>query len=131
MKIQDVHIFAFFAIITLKCLLIKSKIKIKKTMNPSQIPYLFSSVYPLSILFFGVTPPDKRITVSLNDIYKRQLKIVGLAINPLTHHRIVELLKVLDVKELVTHEYPLSDINKAIAGTKHSVGLKLCIRPNL
>ena len=83
-----------------------------------------------TVMFFGVTPPDKRITVSPNDIYKRQIKIVGSSINPYAHHRVVQLLEQLKVKELVTHEYSLSEINKAITDAKNSVGLKLCIRPN-
>lgn len=83
-----------------------------------------------TIMFFGVTPPSKAITVYPNDIYKRQLKIVGSSINPYTHYLVVELLRQLDVKELVTHEYKLSEINTAISDSRKAVGLKLCIRPN-
>jgi 2-desacetyl-2-hydroxyethyl bacteriochlorophyllide A dehydrogenase len=82
------------------------------------------------ILFFGVVPPDKRIEVSPNEIYTKELKIIGSAINPFVHYRAIQLLKQLNVRDLVTHTFPLSQINEALEAARHSVGLKICVKPN-
>lgn len=83
------------------------------------------------ILFFGIVPPDKRIEISPNEIFTKELKIIGSAINPFVHYRAIQLLKQMNVRDLVTHSFPLSQINEALEAAKKSIGLKICIKPNL
>lgn len=82
------------------------------------------------ILFFGIAPPDKRISISPNEIYKKELRITGSAINPFVHYRVLQLLKQLDLGDIITHRFSLSKINEAINAAKRSIGLKICIKPN-
>ena len=83
------------------------------------------------ILFFGIVPADKKIKISPNEIFTKELMIIGSAINPFVHYRAVQLLKRLDVRELVTHSFPLSQIDEAIDAARKSIGLKICVKPNL
>jgi threonine dehydrogenase-like Zn-dependent dehydrogenase len=83
------------------------------------------------ILYFGVVPPGQKVEVEPNDIFKRELSVYGSAINPYTHHRVVSLLKRLDVGCLVTHSFPLDQINEAMQAAREARGLKICIKPNL
>lgn len=82
-----------------------------------------------TILFFGVVPPDKTIPVSPNQIYKRELTVIGSAINPYSHHRATELLPLLNLEELVTHHYSLHQIEDAFEAARKGAGLKVAIHP--
>ena len=44
------------------------------------------------ILVYGVAHPDAVVGVRPNDIYARELTILGAALNPYTHARAVELV---------------------------------------
>lgn len=83
-----------------------------------------------TILFFGVVPPNNPISITPNDIYKRELKIVGSAINPFSHHRSLQIMKSLHLRDLVTHQFPLEDIEKAIGVAASGEGIKVVIHPN-
>ena len=83
------------------------------------------------ILFFGVVPPQYNIKVNPNTVFKKELKIVGSAINPFVHYRVIAMLSKLDVSGLITHRFPLSAANEAMDAAKRSVGLKICIKPNM
>lgn len=83
-----------------------------------------------TILFFGVVPPREKIDIYPNDIYKRELKIVGSAINPFSHYRSLEILKYLNLNELVTHHFMLEEINKALEFASKGTGIKIAIHPN-
>ena len=83
------------------------------------------------ILFFGIVPADKTIEISPNEIFTKELKIIGSAINPFVHHRAVQLLKSLDVRDLVTHTFPLKDVDQAIEAARQAVGLKVAVKPNM
>lgn len=82
-----------------------------------------------TILFFGVVPPSHTIDVSPNDIFKRELTIVGSAINPYSHHRAIQLLDKLNLEELITHRFHLEDIEKAFDVARQGIGIKVAIHP--
>jgi 2-desacetyl-2-hydroxyethyl bacteriochlorophyllide A dehydrogenase len=82
------------------------------------------------ILFFGIVPPGKEISVVPNEIFTKELTITGSAINPFVHHRVIQLLPSLNVRDLVTHSFPLSQIDDAIAAARQAIGLKICVKPN-
>ncbi|MGI9862901.1 zinc-dependent alcohol dehydrogenase family protein [Moorella naiadis] len=83
-----------------------------------------------TILFFGVVAPGQIISIEPNEIYRKELTIVGSAINPFTHHRVLEILPSLKAKELITHKFPLSGIEEAFSVARRGLGLKVCITPN-
>ncbi len=82
------------------------------------------------ILFFGIVPPGVEIGISPNEIFRKELTIMGSVINPYTHYRAVQIVKEIHAEDLITHRYPLSKINEAIDAARHSLGLKICIKPN-
>ncbi|WP_050184438.1 zinc-dependent alcohol dehydrogenase family protein [Domibacillus robiginosus] len=83
-----------------------------------------------TIMFFGVVPPEYTVSVSPNDVFKRELNIIGSAINPYAHHRSIELLKRLNLEELITHHFSLKDIHTAFEVAQKGLGLKVAIHPN-
>lgn len=67
------------------------------------------------IVFFGVAPETTEITISPFDIYKRELTLTSAFTNPFTFSRAIALLnnKKIDVKSIISHQIPLSEIQKA------------------
>lgn len=82
------------------------------------------------ILFFGVMAPGKKIEIEPNRVFARELTIVGSIRNPFTHHRVMEIMPRLRLKDIVTHRYALDDIQEAFAAARRGDGLKICIKPN-
>lgn len=82
------------------------------------------------IVVFGVAPPGKTVPLEPNLIFQKELTILGSNINPYTHRRAVEMLGVLELRELITHTFPLSGINEAISSLRNGIGLKIAVKPN-
>ena len=82
------------------------------------------------IMIFGVAPPGKKASFEPNQVFQKELTILGSTINPFTHYRAVAMLPVLKLADLVTHVFPLEKINEALDLAKRGVGLKIAIEPN-
>lgn len=82
------------------------------------------------VLVFGVAPPGKKITIEPNYIFQKELTILGSNINPFTHYRAVQMLPTLDLGSLITHTFPLAEINQAIDLATRGIGFKIAIEPN-
>lgn len=67
------------------------------------------------ILVFGVAKPEAVASIKPNEIFTKELSIVGTAINPYTHHRAVELLPNLGLERLDIGQYPLAATEEALA----------------
>lgn len=80
-----------------------------------------------SCLFFGVCPPDARMTIAPFEIFRRQLTLAGAhSLN----HNIPEALAAIraygpDIDRLVSHRMPLSDIARTLAGKAPPGSLKI------
>jgi 2-desacetyl-2-hydroxyethyl bacteriochlorophyllide A dehydrogenase len=83
-----------------------------------------------TILFFGVVPPEHTIEVEPNDIFRRELTVVGSAINPYAHHRAIQMLDKLNLDELITHRFPLDRIGEAFETARRGIGIKIAIQPS-
>lgn len=66
------------------------------------------------ILVFGVADPAAEAVIRPNDIYSRELTILGSAINPFTHHRAVGLLTRLPLSGLRIKTFPLEEAAAAL-----------------
>jgi len=68
------------------------------------------------VLVFGVASHDELIPLSPFEIYYKELTISGSFVNPYTNSRALQLIsqKRIDVKKIISHKFPLSEINKAI-----------------
>lgn len=82
------------------------------------------------VVVFGVAPPGKTVTVEPNELFRKELSILGSTINPFTHYRAVEMLPVLGLGDLVTHAFPLARVNEAIETVRRGEGFKIAIEPN-
>jgi 2-desacetyl-2-hydroxyethyl bacteriochlorophyllide A dehydrogenase len=67
------------------------------------------------ILFFGVCPPDARISISPYDVYKRELKIYGSFSLLYTAGQAVDLLRSgkIRVEPLISHRFPIEGFVEA------------------
>lgn len=65
------------------------------------------------ILLLGVAAPNQRASLSPNEIYAKELTILGTALNPFTHRRAVNLLPHLGLERLSRGEFALSDFGAA------------------
>lgn len=82
------------------------------------------------VLFFGVAAPGKTAPIEPNRIFAREITIVGSIRNPFTHHRVMQVLAQLRLKDIVTHRFPLERIEEAFDAAHRGEGLKICIKPN-
>lgn len=81
------------------------------------------------ILLFGVADPHDRASISPNDVYQRELTILGTALNPYTHRRAVGLLQRLPLHELQTASYDLDHVPAALQAQRTGTADKIFIRP--
>jgi 2-desacetyl-2-hydroxyethyl bacteriochlorophyllide A dehydrogenase len=83
-----------------------------------------------TVVFFGVVPPGQTIEIEPNEIYGKELTIVGSVRNPYNHYRSIEKLQGLRLEELVTHHFGLDQMEEAFEAVKQGAGFKVAIRPN-
>jgi threonine dehydrogenase-like Zn-dependent dehydrogenase len=65
------------------------------------------------ILVFGVAPPGEVSRVHPNEIFSRELTIVGSLVNPYTHERAVSLLPQMMLDRLRLAAFPLARFSEA------------------
>ncbi|MFD1714815.1 alcohol dehydrogenase catalytic domain-containing protein [Amnibacterium flavum] len=80
-------------------------------------------------LIFGVAHPDARASISPNDIYARELTILGTALNPYTHRRAANLAHQLPLDELRFGDFPLERFDEALAAQRDGTYDKVFITP--
>jgi threonine dehydrogenase-like Zn-dependent dehydrogenase len=83
------------------------------------------------ILVYGVAHPDAITPVRANDVYARELTILGAALNPYTHVRAVELVGELGLERLDPGRYPLSAFAEAFEAQRDRRHLKVVLTPNV
>lgn len=83
-----------------------------------------------NVVVFGVAPPGKKVSIEPNQIFMKELTILGSNINPFTHYRAVQMLPTLDIGDLVTHSFPLAEANDALDLATRGIGFKIAILPN-
>ena len=84
-----------------------------------------------TLIPFGVCPPGSSLTIDPNEVYARQLRIIGSFSLAAAIPRALKILREssLDVRGLVTHEFPLSTAPAAMADVGSADGLKIQINP--
>ncbi|GAA2710800.1 zinc-binding dehydrogenase [Micromonospora olivasterospora] len=81
------------------------------------------------ILVFGVARPDDEARVRPNEIFARELTIVGAVINPYTQHRAVGMLPTLGLDRLRPAFFPLEKVPQALDVLAVGQADKLFIAP--
>jgi L-iditol 2-dehydrogenase len=83
-----------------------------------------------TILFFGVVPPEFSMEISPNDLFSKELTLLGSSINPYSHYKAIQKLAGLNLEPLITHHYPLREIAEAFGVAQSGRGFKVAIHPN-
>ena len=83
------------------------------------------------ILLFSVPKPGAEVSLDLTSVYQKELDIYGSFINPDTQSRAVALINSgrLDLLPIITHQYPLSQLEQAIQKQMDMDSLKVVIDP--
>lgn len=67
------------------------------------------------ILVFGVATPNETASLRPNEIYEKELTVLGSVINPFTHQRALSLLPRLGLDALSTEQFGLEDFSTALS----------------
>ena len=83
------------------------------------------------VVFFGVCPIGETIPLEPNDVYFRELTIMGSYVNPHTFSRAISLLRsgVVRVGPLEVRAYPLEGVHEALDSLRQGRALKNMIVP--
>lgn len=83
-----------------------------------------------TILIFGVANPDDRLTVSPNEIYAKELTLLGTALNPFTHRRAANLVNHLGLENFSFGYFDMDQIEDALQAQRDGTFDKVVITPN-
>jgi 2-desacetyl-2-hydroxyethyl bacteriochlorophyllide A dehydrogenase len=99
---------------------------------PSVVEHMFTHVRKNGkLLFFGVNPPDARISISPYDVYAKDLEIFGSFALRYTFHDAVALLEsgAVDVKPLLSDRFPIERFPEALELAGSGEAFKVQIQP--
>lgn len=84
-----------------------------------------------TVLLFSVPQSGTALSVPLDDIYRKELKIIGSIINPDTHARAVSLINSgrIRLAPIITHSYPLEQLQEAILMQQSAESIKVIVKP--
>jgi L-iditol 2-dehydrogenase len=85
-----------------------------------------------TVEFFGVSPIGEKIQVEPNQVYFKELTIVGSYVNPNTFSRSIALLNAgrVRIDRFQIDRFPLDGVNDALAFQREGKTLKSIIEPN-
>ncbi len=83
------------------------------------------------ILLFSVPQPGSACEVNLEEVFHKELTIMGSIINPDTHGRAAALInnKVIQLEPLITHSYPVDQVEQAILMQQSAESIKVIVEP--
>lgn len=82
-----------------------------------------------TLLLFSVPKAGAIHPLSLEDVYQKELRIVGSMINPDTHQRAVNLINSgrIQLAPIITHRFPIEKLKEAILMQMSSESLKVLV----
>ncbi len=86
-----------------------------------------------TVLLFSVPKAGSVHPLSLDDVYHKELTIVGSLINPDTFERAVALLNSgrLNLQPIITHAFPVEQLKEAILMQMSEESIKVLVKPDL
>ncbi len=83
------------------------------------------------LMLFSVPGPKDSFELPLIDVFKKELTIRGSMVNPDTHDRAVALINSgrLKIEPLITHRFPLEQVEAAIKMQMGSESIKVLVKP--
>lgn len=82
-----------------------------------------------NVLILGVAAPDAVAHVRPNEIYAKELTLLGTALNPYTHRRAANLLPHLGLERLGRGEFPLESFEEAFQAQRDGAFDKVFLCP--
>ena len=82
------------------------------------------------LLVFGVASPDDRWEISPNEVYAKELSILGTALNPFTHRRAAALVNHLGLDQLKLGTFPIDQFEEALQAQRDGSFDKVLVLPN-
>ncbi len=82
------------------------------------------------VLVFGVAHREDRLEVSPNEIYAREMTILGTALNPFTHRRAAQLVNHLGFDNFRFGYFALDEIEDALQAQRDGAFDKVIVTPN-
>ncbi len=84
-----------------------------------------------TVLLFSVPQAGTFHQLSLEDVYQKELTVVGSMINPDTHGRAVELINRGKVKleGIITHSFPVEKLEEAVRMQMSDESIKVIVEP--
>lgn len=82
-----------------------------------------------NILLLGVAAPNATLTIRPNEIYAKELSLLGTALNPYTHRRAANLIPRLDLDRLDAGFFALDDYEAALHAQVEGTSDKVFILP--
>lgn len=84
-----------------------------------------------AVLLFSVPKTGTHYQMSLDDVYQKELRIVGSRINPDTHGRAVELINNsrIELDPIITHSYSVDCVEEAILKQMADDSIKVVVEP--
>lgn len=84
-----------------------------------------------TILLFSVPKPGSVYNLHLEDVYQKELTIVGSMINPDTHGRAAALINsgALNLEPVITHSFPVEQVEEAILAQQGAETIKVIVEP--
>lgn len=79
------------------------------------------------VMLFGVPHPDAVLQTAMYPIFQKELTVMGSFVNPDTHSRAVALLSRLSLKPLITHRYPVAQLQEAIEMQTSADSIKVLV----
>jgi L-iditol 2-dehydrogenase len=86
-----------------------------------------------TVEFFGVCPIGQTFPIEPNQIFFKELTIVGSYVNPLTFERAIKSLVggIIRVDEFSVNRFALDEVHEALRYQKEGLTIKSIIEPNL
>ncbi len=86
-----------------------------------------------AVLLFSVPQAGTSVSLSLDDVYHKELKITGSLINPDTHGRAAALINsgCIRLDCIETHTFPIEKLEDAILMQQSNESLKVLVKPGL
>ena len=84
-----------------------------------------------TVLLFSVPKAGTFHEMSLEDVYQKELTVIGSLINPDTHGRAVEMINsgLIRLDDIITHSYPVERLEEAVKMQMSDASIKVLIEP--
>lgn len=84
------------------------------------------------VLVFSVPNPTDKYDLPLTELFKKELTIKGSFVNPDTQNRAAKLISsgLLKLKPLITHRYPVEELEQAIQKQMEDDSVKVMVIPH-